>query len=145
MGKNLIQQRRGRIRGRYNVPSHKYRGNIEYGNDRNTKGIVEKIIHDPGRSAPIAQIRMEDNKKILMIATEGISVDNKIKFTGNKTECNLGNIMPIGQIPDGYPIYNIEITPGDGAKNGQGVKKNYRMAVRWFHESARQGKLSSET
>jgi large subunit ribosomal protein L2 len=116
MGKNLIQQRRGRVRGRYSVPSHKYRGNIKYGNDRNTKGIVERLIHDPGRSAPVAQIRMENNKKILMIATEGTSVSNEVKFTGSKADCELGNIMPIGAIPDGYPIYNIEITPGDGGK-----------------------------
>jgi large subunit ribosomal protein L2 len=101
MGKNLIQQRRGRVRGRYNVPSHKYRGNIEYGNDRNTKGVVVDIIHDPGRSAPVAEISMENKKKILMIATEGTSVGREVKFTGSKADCELGNIMPIGNIPDG--------------------------------------------
>jgi large subunit ribosomal protein L2 len=116
MGKNLIQQRRGRVRGRYNVPSHKYRGNIKYINEKNTKGIVEKLIHDPGRSAPVAQVRMANNEKLLMIATEGTSVGREIKFTGSKADCELGNIMPIGNIPEGYPIYNIEITPGDGGR-----------------------------
>jgi large subunit ribosomal protein L2 len=116
MGKNLIQQRRGRVRGRYNVPSHKYRGNIQYGNERNTKGIVEELIHDPGRSAPVAAVRMESNKKVLMIATEGSSVGHEVKFTGSKADCELGNIMPIGNVPEGYPIYNIEIKPGDGGK-----------------------------
>jgi large subunit ribosomal protein L2 len=116
MGKNLIQQRRGRVRGRYNVPSHKYRGNIEYINERNAKGVVENIIHDPGRTAPVAQIRMENNKKIQTIATEGTSIGHEVKFTASKADCELGNIMPIGDIPDGYPIYNIEITPGDGGK-----------------------------
>ncbi|MCX6671101.1 MAG: 50S ribosomal protein L2, partial [Euryarchaeota archaeon] len=112
MGKNLIQQRRGRFRGRYKVPSHKYRGNIQYTNDRNTKGIVEGLIHDPGRSAPVAQVRMENNKKVLIIATEGTSVGHEVKFTASKADCELGNIMPIGNIPDGYPIFDIEIKPG---------------------------------
>jgi large subunit ribosomal protein L2 len=116
MGKNLIQQRRGRVRGRYHVPSHKYRGNIQYGNERSTKGIVEELIHDPGRSAPVAAVRMENNKKVLMIATEGSSVGHEVKFTGSKADCELGNIMPIGNVPEGYPIYNIEIKPGDGGK-----------------------------
>jgi large subunit ribosomal protein L2 len=116
MGKNLIQQRRGRVRGRYNVPSHKYRGNIHYTNERNTKGIVEELIHDPGRSAPVAEIRMANNKKVLMIATEGTSIGHEVKFTASKADCELGNIMPIGNVPEGYPIYNIEITPGDGGK-----------------------------
>ena len=116
MGKNLIQQRRGRFRGRYNVPSHKYRGNIHYTNDRNTKGVVEGLIHDPGRSAPVAQVRMENNKKVLMIATEGTSVGHEVKFTASKADCELGNIMPIGNIPEGYPIYDVEIKPGDGGK-----------------------------
>ncbi len=78
MGKNLIQQRRGRFRGRYNVPSHKYRGNIEYTNERNTKGTIENLIHDPGRSAPVAEVRMENQKKILMIATEGTSIGHEV-------------------------------------------------------------------
>jgi large subunit ribosomal protein L2 len=59
---------------------------------------------------------MENNKKVLMIATEGTSVGREVKFTGSKADCELGNIMPIGNVPDGYPIYNIEITPGDGGK-----------------------------
>jgi large subunit ribosomal protein L2 len=116
MGKNLIQQRRGRARGRYNVPSHKYRGNIRYTNERNTKGVIEGLIHDPGRSAPVAKVRMGNNKKVLMIATEGTSVGREVKFTASKADCDLGNIMPIGNIPEGYPIYNIEIKPGDGGK-----------------------------
>jgi large subunit ribosomal protein L2 len=116
MGKNLIQQRRGRVRGRYRAPSHKNRGNIVYSNERNTKGIVEGLIHDPGRSAPVAEVRMENNKKVLMIATEGSSIGHEVKFTGSKADCEIGNIMPIGNVPEGYPIYNIEIKPGDGGK-----------------------------
>ena len=51
-----------------------------------------------------------------MIATEGTSVGREVKFTASKADCDLGNIMPIGNIPEGYPIYNIEIKPGDGGK-----------------------------
>ena len=116
MGKNLIQQRRGRRRGRYRVPSHKFKGKIKYANKRNMKGLVEEIIHDPGRTSPIAKIRLDNNKKMLVLATEGIEIGHEIKFTENKGDCEKGNVHPVGTIPEGYPIYNIEITPGDGGK-----------------------------
>lgn len=116
MGKNLIQQRRGRRKGRYNVPSHKFRGKIKYSNKVELKGIVEEILHDPGRTSPLAKIRFENNKTMLILATEGTEVGREIKFTENKGDCEKGNILPVGTIPEGYPIYNIEITPGDGGK-----------------------------
>jgi len=116
MGKNLIQQRRGRRRGRYYVPSHKFRGRVKYGNDRKSTGIVEEIIHDPGRTSPVAKVNFGQNKEELMIATEGISIGNEIKYSENKSECEIGNVLPLGSIPEGYSIYNIEITSGDGGK-----------------------------
>ena len=84
MGKNLIQQRRGRRKGRYNVPSHKNRGEIKYSNEKEFKGIVEEILHDPGRTSPLAKIRLENNKKMLILATEGTEIGSEIKFTENK-------------------------------------------------------------
>ena len=116
MGKNLTQQRRGRVRGRYRSPSHKYRGNIIYENEKDLKGIVERIMHDPGRTAPVAEVRLTNNKKILSIATEGTSVGKTIVYSQSRGDCEMGNIVPIGLIPEGYPIYNIEVVPGDGGK-----------------------------
>jgi len=116
MGKKLVQQRRGRRRGRYTVPSHKFRGRIKYGNETESKGIVEEILHDPGRTSLIAKIKLEDKKHLLVLATEGMTIGREIKFTENKGDCEMGNILPIGTVPEGFPIYNIEITPGDGGK-----------------------------
>lgn len=116
MGKNLIQQRRGRIRGRFNVPSHKFRGNIEYGRDADMRGTITEIIHDPGRTAPLARLKLENNKTMQILATEGAAVGQRIIFTKSRAEVEAGNIMPIGVVPEGFPIYNIEVTPGDGGK-----------------------------
>jgi len=115
MGKRLIQQRRGRAKGRYNVPSHTHKGNIEYGPEKEMKGVVEEILHDSGHTAPLAKVRLENKKTMLVFATEGISVGHEIKFTEEK-DCEIGNILPIGIIPEGFPVYNIERVPGDGGK-----------------------------
>ena len=117
MGKRLIQQRRGRTNTKFNAPSHKYKGKIKYTrNTDNNEGIVKDIIHDPGHTAPLASIQLKDNSKMLILAPEGIKVGDKIKFTDNKKEIEIGNVLTIGIIPEGTPIYNIEMSPGDGGK-----------------------------
>ena len=117
MGKRLIQQRRGRVKGRYNVPSHRFRGDIRYKHETwGKKGIVEDIIHDPGRTAPLTVIRFENKTKTLMIAAEGTKVGDEIRFTDDIEAMKPGNVLPVGKIAEGFPIYNIELQPGDGGK-----------------------------
>ena len=117
MGKRLIQQRRGRTKSKFNAPSHRFRGDIKYTSvEEEIEGVVEDIIHDPGRTAPLASVKFSNNVKILTIAAEGVKTGDKIKFTNDKNEIGIGNILPIGKIPEGAPIYNIELKPGDGGK-----------------------------
>jgi large subunit ribosomal protein L2 len=116
MGKKLIQQRRGRIKGRYRVPTHRFRGRVKY-NRKNIKGtgIVEDIIHDPGRTAPLTKVKINNEKK-LFLAAEGIKVGDSVKYIENTTEIKIGNVISLGKIDEGLPIFNIEKTPGDGGK-----------------------------
>ena len=117
MGKRLIQQRRGRRKSKYNAPSHRFKGYVRYIQEKEkNEGIVQDILHDPGRTAPLASVRLNDDKIILILSPEGIKVGDKIKLTDNKNEIEVGNILPVGKIPEGAPVYNIEISPGDGGK-----------------------------
>jgi len=117
MGKRLIQQRRGRTQSKFNSPSHRFKGKIKYAqiNGKNEGKIID-ILHDPGRTTPIAYVKLKDNKLISILAPEGIKIGDKIKFTDQKNEIVSGNVIPIGKIPEGAPIYNIELSPGDGGK-----------------------------
>jgi large subunit ribosomal protein L2 len=116
MGKNLIQQRRGRAKGRYHVPAHKFRGEIKYKAKGNWEGTIKKIIHDPGRTAPIAKVLLTNHSSMNILANEGMCTGTSVKSTDNKSECTPGNIIEIGHVPEGYPIFNIEIRSGDGGK-----------------------------
>jgi large subunit ribosomal protein L2 len=117
MGKRLIQQRRGRLNTKFNAPSHKFKAKIKYAREIIGKqGKIIDIIHDPGRTAPIARVRLSDKSVILTLASEGNKVGDTVKFTENKKEIKIGNVLPVGRIPEGAPIYNIEINPGDGGK-----------------------------
>jgi len=117
MGKRLIQQRRGRNKTKFNAPGHRYRGKIKYSHDKEIKqGVVKDIVHDPGRTAPIALVKTQDNKKISLIAREGVKVGDTIKISDSKKDVGVGNILTLSAIPEGAPVYNIELKPGDGGK-----------------------------
>jgi large subunit ribosomal protein L2 len=113
MGKNLIQQRRGRGLGRYTSPSHRYRGrpNYSYIPKASEKGVVVDIMDAPGRSTPLAVVDF-DGKKILQIPHEGAFVGQEI----NLDKAEAGNILALSKISEGSKVFNIELYPGDGGK-----------------------------
>ncbi|MBI2670741.1 50S ribosomal protein L2 [Candidatus Woesearchaeota archaeon] len=121
MGKNIISQHRGRGGPRYRSPSHRYIGKIThriYDLKEKTdvvSGRVINIIHDPGHSAPLAIIQYNNGEKNYMLAPEGINT-NKTLESGIKATPDLGNTLPLINIPIGTQICNIEQNPGDGGK-----------------------------
>ncbi|MCD6502844.1 MAG: 50S ribosomal protein L2 [Thermoplasmata archaeon] len=115
MGKRILVQRRGRGGSVFRAPDHKYLGAVKHPPFREGTGIVEDIVHDPGHRAPIMIVRFENNEKYYMIAPEGIAVGDTIEI-GPAASIKIGNILPLANIPDGTPVYNIEAKPGDGGK-----------------------------
>jgi large subunit ribosomal protein L2 len=114
MGKNLIQQRRGRG-SIFRAPSFRYKGRAAH--DKMTtdvKGTVTDIVHCPGHSAPLIRIKFPD-EAILMLAPEGIKVGDEVG-SGKSAEPSLGSIVALQDIPEGTAIFNIETQPGDGGK-----------------------------
>lgn len=114
MGKRIISQRRGRGTSRFKIPSHRYLGEIRYPHDRRFEGVIEEIVRDAIHSTPIAIVKSENGKSLMFLAAEGIKIGDRIKITDD--DVAIGNVLPIGKIPEGYPIYNIEMEPGDGGK-----------------------------
>lgn len=117
MGKNLIQQARGKGSPRYRAPSFRYKGKSEYAKyEKGTiSGEIIDLISCQGHSAPLVKIGYENGSKILMQAPEGVRVGERVEM-GEMVEIKNGNIMPLKNIPEGVSIYNIESFPGDGGK-----------------------------
>ena len=114
MGKRLITQRRGRGTSRYKSPSHKYKFNLKMPKDNSSKeGSVIKILNDPSRSAPIAEIKFSDEKVYIPAALE--MKTGTIISTNPKNE-QVGSIQELSSMPTGSFIYNIEKTPGSSGK-----------------------------
>jgi large subunit ribosomal protein L2 len=118
MGSRLIPQKRGSGRPRYRSPGHRYAGDVTYSQKiygKGTGGQVVDLIDDPARTAPLAQVMLEDYSKMLMVAPEGIMVGQWIHF-GESARTATGNILPLKNIADGTDIYNIELSKGDGGR-----------------------------
>ncbi|GAG01105.1 unnamed protein product, partial [marine sediment metagenome] len=83
--------------------------------DKLMNGEVKDIIKCPGHYAPLLVVDFENNKRCVMQAPEFISVGDNITM-GPGAEISEGNVLSLKDIPEGTPIFNIELTPGDGGR-----------------------------
>jgi large subunit ribosomal protein L2 len=117
MGKNLIQQARGKGGPTYRAKSFAYAGDAKMRSEPATlvKGKVTDIIKCPGHTAPLIEVKYEDGINCLMPAPEFIRIGDEVQ-TGPGGEVNPGNTLTLREIPEGTPVFNIESQPGDGGK-----------------------------
>lgn len=88
---------------------------INFNLSAGSNAVVEAIEYDPNRSARIARIKDQDNKYHYIIASTNMKVGSKIS-SGEDAAIELGNRVPLKNIPTGTAIYAIEIQPGRGAQ-----------------------------
>jgi len=74
-------------------------------------GEVVSVEYDPNRSAFISLIQFGDGDKRYIIAPNGIKVGQKIE-QGPGVPPEIGNALPMSEIPLGSLIHNIEMAPG---------------------------------
>lgn len=78
-------------------------------------GKVAAIEYDPNRSARIALIHYADGEKRYILAPLGLNVGDTI-MAGDGAEIKPGHTLPLGSIPDGTLIHNLELEPGKGGQ-----------------------------
>ncbi len=77
--------------------------------------VVKTIEYDPNRTSRIALVYYADGEKRYIIAPQGLKVGQTI-LSGSGVAPEIGNTLPLGEIPFGTLIHNIELRPGQGAK-----------------------------
>jgi len=107
----------GRITMRRRGGGHKrmYR-TIDFRRDKDgVPGKVGSIEYDPNRSAWIALIAYADGEKRYIIAPNGLRVGMTVT-SGSNVDFEVGNCLPLKQIPLGTVVHNVEMTPGKGGQ-----------------------------
>ena len=135
----------GKITALHRGGGHKrlYR-QIDFRRDKDgVVGTVTHIEYDPNRSSRIALIEYADGEKRYILAPEGLKAGNKVE-SGAQLEPNVGNCMPLGVIPPGTVIHNIEMQPGRGGQlcrsAGVGATLNAREG-RWAQVTLPSGEV----
>ncbi len=108
---------RGVITCRHRGGGHKrlYRI-IDFRRDkRNVPARVAAIEYDPNRNARIALLYYEDGEKRYILHPAGLAVGTKI-VAGSAVPIEVGNAMPLSDVPLGTLVHNVELVPGRGGQ-----------------------------
>ena len=76
---------------------------------------VERLEYDPNRSAFIALIKYEDGELAYILAPQRLSVGDQV-ISGKKVDVKPGNAMPLGSMPVGTIVHNVELKAGKGGQ-----------------------------
>jgi large subunit ribosomal protein L2 len=83
-------------------------------NKLNVPGEVKSIEYDPNRTCFIALVVYKDGDKRYILAPQGLVVGQTI-VSGPDSPPEIGNALPLKNIPLGTMVHNIELHPGQGA------------------------------
>jgi large subunit ribosomal protein L2 len=117
VGKRILSQRSGRGGIQYRALKKGKISPARYPKITSTisKGEVVDLIHERGRNAPLAKIKLKENVFAYLPAILGIKVGSRVEI-GSGAKPNEGNTLPLAEIPEGSIISNIELNSGDGGK-----------------------------
>jgi len=107
-GRISVRRKGGRHKRKYRI--------IDFRRDKiGIPGKVAAIEYDPNRSANIALIHYVDGEKRYIIAPANLIVGTIIR-SGTGSSIDIGNALPLGEIPLGVNIHNVELQLGKGAQ-----------------------------
>lgn len=121
-GKMTMRQLGGGHKRRYRVIDFK----------RNKDGVparVDSIQYDPNRSARIALLVYADGEKRYILAPNGLQVGQQL-LSGTGVAPEVGNALPMGEIPLGTIVHNIELRPGEGGCMARSAGTFAQLAAR---------------
>lgn len=128
---NAGRNNQGRITVRHRGGGHKqhYR-NIDFKRHKDgIPAIVETVEYDPNRSARIALLRYIDGERRYIIAPNGLMPGAQVR-SGSNVPIDIGNAMPLRNVPLGSLIHCIELKPGKGAQLARSAGTSAQLVAR---------------
>jgi len=79
------------------------------------KGVVRELMHESGRGTPLALVEFANGTACCLPAPEGLALNQGISV-GPDASPNVGNVLPLGKVPEGTLVSSVELRPGDGGR-----------------------------
>ncbi len=128
---NAGRNNHGRVTVRHRGGGHKHHYRvIDF--DRRKDSIpakVERLEYDPNRSAHIALLLYADGERRYIIAPKGLTAGQTVR-SGVDAPIQLGNCLPLRNIPVGAVIHCVELKPGKGAQIGRSAGAGIQFVAR---------------
>ena len=121
----------GRITSRFIGGGHKRRYRI-IDFKREKYGVPAKVFsieYDPNRTSRIALLHYADGEKRYIIAPNGLKVGDSIQ-SGSGSEINVGNALPLKEMPLGSFVHNVELRPGKGGQIGRSAGSSLQVMAK---------------
>jgi large subunit ribosomal protein L2 len=122
---------RGRITARHRGGGAKRRyRQIDF--KRGKDGVPAKVAtieYDPNRTSYIALLHYADGEKRYILAPAGVAVGDAIE-SGPGADIKAGNALPLGEIPTGTIVHNVELRPGQGGRLGRAAGTSIQVVAR---------------
>ncbi|MXV35072.1 MULTISPECIES: 50S ribosomal protein L2 [unclassified Saccharibacter] len=124
-GRNNYGRTTVRFRGGGHKQSYRY---VDFKRRKfDVAGTVERLEYDPNRTAFIALIRYEDGELAYILAPQRVKIGDRV-IAGQQVDVRPGNAMPLGAMPVGTIVHNIELKQGAGGKLARSAG-NYAQLV----------------
>jgi large subunit ribosomal protein L2 len=118
----------GHLTMRYRGGGHKKKYRIiDFKRNKSGVATVESIQYDPNRTAFIALVVYGDGEKRYILAPQGLEVGAKVE-SGVNVAPEVGNTLPMRNMPLGTNIHNIEMQPGQGGKLARSAGSSAQLA-----------------
>lgn len=103
---------------------------IDFKRDKlNIPAKVVSIEYDPNRSANIALLCYSDGEKRYILAPLGLKVNDQV-IAGDDADIKVGNAVPLGRVPLGTMIHNVELKKGKGGQIARGAGAVAQVAAK---------------
>ncbi len=121
----------GRITSRHRGGGHKRKYRVI--DFRRTKdgvpATVAAVEYDPNRSARIALLHYHDGEKRYILAPKNLRVGSVVE-SGPEADIQIGNALPLINIPVGTTVHAVELRPGGGAKLGRSAGTSIQLLAK---------------
>ena len=103
---------------------------IDFKRDKHdVPATVSTVEYDPNRSARIALVTYADGEKRYILQPSGVKVGDGV-IAGEKVDILPGNALPLGNIPLGTLIHNVEIRPGKGGQIARSAGSSVQLVAK---------------
>ena len=98
-------------------------------NKHGVAGTVREIEYDPNRSARIALVEYADGEKRYILQPKGLK-QGDVVFAGPGSDVRVGNAMPLGEVPLGTAVHNVELKPGKGGQMARSAGSSLQVVAK---------------